>query len=85
MASGADQERRRRQRNVQEASPLFVLPPHQSAPSEGRAGRRSRMSVSERFLERHRTIPPGSSSSGFANLEHAGRQVRYNFRPNLGH
>lgn len=87
VAMEPDPDRRRRiQREVQDASPLFVLPPQSSAtatPSRDRpAGRlpsmiarrgRSRMSISDRFNERHR-IPVGESSAT-SSLEQAGRQL----------
>jgi hypothetical protein len=87
MASEPDPDRRRRiQREVQDASPLFVLPPQPSATPptqrERPAGRlpsmiarrgRSRLSISDRFNERHRpSLGEGATSN---SLEHAGRQL----------
>lgn len=87
VAMEPDPDRRRRiQREVQDVSPLFVLPPQSSAtptpPRDRPAGRlpsmiarrgRSRMSVSDRFNERHRVS--AGESAATSSLEQAGRQL----------
>lgn len=91
MSSDPDSERRQRwlRREGHEASPLFVLPP-QPAPADptprerttsrlaGMAARRgrSRMSVSDRYMERHRAVlGENAANNGLADLQHAGRQL----------
>ncbi|KUJ12917.1 uncharacterized protein LY89DRAFT_652278 [Mollisia scopiformis] len=91
MSSDPDSERRQRwlRREGHEASPLFVLPSQPTAaeptPRERAASRlagmsarrgRPRMSVSDRYMERHRAIMgENASSNGLADLQHAGRQL----------
>ncbi|CZR54637.1 uncharacterized protein PAC_04521 [Phialocephala subalpina] len=96
MSSDPDPSERRqrwlRREGIDQASPLFVLPP-QPAPTEptpreraasrlaGMSARRGRprMSVSDRYMERHRAVlgenAASTSSNGLADLQHAGRQL----------
>lgn len=86
MASEQDSDRRRRQREDQEASPLFVLPqpnPPQAEPLPGeRAGSafssrrwRARIASADRMASARTARGVSDTSSSLAELQHAGRQL----------